>query len=109
MIVVVRRNSPYLAHGGSRVRTAHRTYSAGFSAGAERRRLPGDFDIDVAIDTLYGAVWYKFLIRFETVQRAYIRKLVAQTPGDLEPGAESLNSPVTRARFTTNFSTKELN
>ena len=38
-----------------------------------------DGDIDVAIDTLYGAVWYKVLIRFETVDRAYIQQLVAQS------------------------------
>ena len=30
------------------------------------------------IDTLYGAVWYKVLIRFEKVTRTYIKKLVAQ-------------------------------
>lgn len=35
-------------------------------------------DIDIAIDQLFGAVWYKVLIRFETVNRAYIKKLVAQ-------------------------------
>jgi len=42
----------------------------------------GDFskniNIDVAIDALYGAVWYKVLIRFETVNRAYIDALVKQ-------------------------------
>ena len=38
--------------------------------------FPADADIDVAIDELYGAVWYKVLIRFETVSAAYIKKLV---------------------------------
>jgi hypothetical protein len=40
--------------------------------------FPADADIDVAIDELYGAVWYKVLIRFETVSAAYIKKLVRQ-------------------------------
>jgi hypothetical protein len=34
------------------------------------------------IDSLYGAVWYKVLIRFEKVTRTYIKKLVAQTLGE---------------------------
>ncbi|NBR51827.1 MAG: hypothetical protein EBT87_08740 [Alphaproteobacteria bacterium] len=42
----------------------------------------GDFskniNIDVSIDALYGAVWYKVLIRFETVDRAYINALIEQ-------------------------------
>jgi hypothetical protein len=37
------------------------------------------FDIDLLIDALYGAVWYKVLIRFQKVTRPYIKKLVAQT------------------------------
>jgi len=40
--------------------------------------FPADADIDVAIDELYGAVWYKVLIRFETVSASYIKKLVRQ-------------------------------
>ena len=40
--------------------------------------FPADADIDVSIDELYGAVWYKVLIRFETVSTAYIKKLVRQ-------------------------------
>ena len=40
--------------------------------------FPRDVDINVLIDTLYGAVWYKVLIRFEKVTRAYIKKLVSQ-------------------------------
>ena len=43
--------------------------------------FPADFEIDLAIDALYGAVWYKVLIRFETVDQAYIQSLVAQTLG----------------------------
>ncbi|HAJ28686.1 MAG TPA: hypothetical protein DCL32_00810 [Gammaproteobacteria bacterium] len=43
--------------------------------------FPADFEIDLAIDALYGAVWYKVLIRFETVDQTYIQSLVAQTLG----------------------------
>ena len=41
-------------------------------------QYPKSVNIDVAIDALYGAVWYKVLIRFETVNRAYINALVQQ-------------------------------
>ena len=40
-------------------------------------RFPADIDINLLIDTLYGAVWYKVLIRFEKVTRPYVNKLVA--------------------------------
>ena len=43
-----------------------------------------DADIDVTIDELYGAVWYKVLIRFETIDAPYIQKLVAQALGPLK-------------------------
>ena len=41
--------------------------------------FPDSFNIDLAIDALYGAVWDKELIRFETVSRGEIKKLVPQT------------------------------
>ena len=41
-------------------------------------QYPKSVNIDVAIDALYGAVWYKVLIRFETVNRTYINALVQQ-------------------------------
>ena len=48
----------------------------------EEAQAAGQFaknvNIDVTIDALYGAVWYKVLIRFETVNRAYIDALVQQ-------------------------------
>lgn len=40
-------------------------------------KFPADADTNLVIDSLYGAVWYKVLIRFETVNRKYIRDLVA--------------------------------
>ncbi|MDA9316107.1 TetR/AcrR family transcriptional regulator [Pseudomonadales bacterium] len=47
---------------------------------AQKKNLfPKHFDIDLLIDALYGAVWYKVLIRFQKVTRPYIKKLVAQT------------------------------
>jgi hypothetical protein len=50
----------------------------------QKEQFPGRLDIDLMIDTLYGAVWYKVLIRFEKVTRPYIKKLVAQTLDDDE-------------------------
>ncbi len=44
----------------------------------EQEQFPARLDVDLMIDTLYGAVWYKVLIRFEKVTRTYIKKLVAQ-------------------------------
>ena len=43
--------------------------------------FPERFNIDLLIDTLYGAVWYKALIRFEKVTKPYVRQLVAQALG----------------------------
>ena len=37
-----------------------------------------NINIDVAIDALYGAVWYKVLVRFETVNRNYVDALIEQ-------------------------------
>ena len=44
--------------------------------------FPRHYNIDLLIDSLYGAVWYKVLIRFEKVTRPYIKKLVAQALND---------------------------
>ena len=49
-----------------------------FSQAQQQNRFPKDADIDLVIDELYGAVWYKVLIRFETVTRSYVKNLVQQ-------------------------------
>jgi AcrR family transcriptional regulator len=49
-----------------------------FKHAQEKGEFSQDIDIDVAIDELFGAVWYKVLIRFGTVDQAYIKKLVRQ-------------------------------
>lgn len=49
-----------------------------FRQAQRRGRFPTDVDIDLVIDSLYGAVWYKVLIRFEKVTRTYVNKLVTQ-------------------------------
>ncbi|MCE7997997.1 MAG: TetR/AcrR family transcriptional regulator [Rhodobiaceae bacterium] len=49
-----------------------------FQEAQESGAYPKDINVDVAIDALYGAVWYKVLIRFETVDRSYIETLVGQ-------------------------------
>lgn len=38
-------------------------------------QLPPGLDIPVMVDALYGAVWYKVFIRFETVTPEYVRRL----------------------------------
>ena len=45
----------------------------------KQAQVPPGMDVNLMIDTLYGAVWYKVLIRFETVSRTYIKQLVSQT------------------------------
>lgn len=49
-----------------------------FREAQKENKFSQDVDIDVAIDALYGAVWYKVLIRFQSVNLSYIKKLVAQ-------------------------------
>ena len=49
-----------------------------FKHAQEKGEFSQDIDIDVAIYELFGAVWYKVLIRFGTVDKAYIKKLVRQ-------------------------------
>ncbi|MGB1737842.1 MAG: TetR/AcrR family transcriptional regulator [Pseudomonadales bacterium] len=34
--------------------------------------------VDTVIDTLYGAIWYKVLIRFEDVPRQYVAEIIEQ-------------------------------
>ncbi len=53
-----------------------------FEQAQEQGLIPDDFNEDLAIDALYGAVWYKVLIRFEPVTQAYIDELVAQSLSD---------------------------
>jgi AcrR family transcriptional regulator len=40
--------------------------------------LADHIDPSLAIDSLYGAVWYKILLRSDTVTRPYIKKLIDQ-------------------------------
>ena len=66
------------AHGRSGIRAAYKAHWRCVPAGAQARTIPNHYDIDLLIDSLYGAVWYKVLIRFEKVTRPYIKKLVSQ-------------------------------
>ena len=73
------------AHGGSRLCAAHWTdCRCQYAYAQEQEQFPARLDVDLMIDTLYGAVWYKVLIRFEKVTRTYIKKLVAQALDDDE-------------------------
>ena len=51
-----------------------------FRQAQQKKQFPQHFDVDLLIDTLYGAVWYKVLIRFEKVTPPYIKELVSQMP-----------------------------
>lgn len=50
-----------------------------FVQAQRENQFPKDTDTDLLIDTLYGAVWYKVLIRFEKVTQPYIKRLVSQS------------------------------
>lgn len=49
-----------------------------FEQAKDQQGFARETDIDVAIDQLYGAVWYKVLIRFESVDENYVHDLVDQ-------------------------------
>ena len=53
-------------------------------------QLPADTDINIVIDALYGAVWYKVLIRFESVSRKYVNSLVEQCFASIPMESEEL-------------------
>jgi AcrR family transcriptional regulator len=41
----------------------------------QRRELPKDLDLDVALDTLYGAIYMRFLIKHGELTNSYIRQV----------------------------------
>jgi AcrR family transcriptional regulator len=49
-------------------------------------QLPPGLDVPVVVDALYGAVWYKVFIRFETVTPDYVRRLTDTQLGDYPVG-----------------------
>ena len=49
-------------------------------------QLPPGLDVPVVVDALYGAVWYKVFIRFETVTAEYVRRLTDTQLGDYPVG-----------------------
>lgn len=52
--------------------------AAVFQRGIERGELRADLDISVAIDALYGAVYYRLLVSHAPLQAAYADTLIAQ-------------------------------
>lgn len=49
--------------------------SAILRAGVKAREIRGDIDIDVAIDALYGGLYYRFLIPYAPLSPAFAREL----------------------------------
>lgn len=57
---------------------------AAFKLAEANGEFPHPRDISILIDQLYGAVWYKVMIRFEKVDATFTRKLVNQVFAGLE-------------------------
>ena len=57
---------------------------AAFKLAEANSEFPHPSDIKILIDQLYGAVWYKVMIRFEPIDATFTRKLVNQVFVGLE-------------------------
>src|SRR5271165_2553127 len=43
--------------------------------GIERGELPGNLDLDLVLDTLYGAIYMRFLIRHDKLSESYVNEV----------------------------------
>jgi AcrR family transcriptional regulator len=59
---------------------AERRASAGevFQRGIDRGELRGDLDVEIAIDALYGALYYRLLVSHAPIDRAYTDALIGE-------------------------------
>jgi AcrR family transcriptional regulator len=48
---------------------------AALRRGIERGELPGNLDLDVVLDTLYGAIYMRFLIRHDKLSENYVNEV----------------------------------
>jgi hypothetical protein len=55
-----------------------------FKAARSKDEAPAVKNVNVLIHQLYGAVWYKVMIRFEQVDASFVRKLVDQAFSGIE-------------------------
>jgi AcrR family transcriptional regulator len=54
----------------------------------QRGELPQDLDLDVTLDTLYGAIYMRFLIRHGQLSESYIREVCRIVLGGAAKGAK---------------------
>jgi AcrR family transcriptional regulator len=50
--------------------------------GIDRGELPRDLDMDLVLDTLYGAIYMRFLIRHDVLSESYVREVCRRVLGD---------------------------
>ena len=55
-----------------------------FKSAKSKDEAPAVKNVNVLIHQLYGAIWYKVMIRFEQVDAAFVRKLVDQSFSGIE-------------------------
>jgi AcrR family transcriptional regulator len=53
----------------------------------ERGELPDGLDLDVVLDTLYGAIYMRFLIRHDELSEDYVREVCRLVLAGASPGA----------------------
>jgi hypothetical protein len=49
-----------------------------FQRGIDRGELRGDLDVEIAIDALYGALYYRLLVSHAPIDRAYTDALIGE-------------------------------
>jgi AcrR family transcriptional regulator len=55
----------------------------------KRGELPADLDLDVTLDTLYGAIYMRFLIQHRPLNETYIRQVCRMVLGGAAGGRQS--------------------
>lgn len=55
--------------------------------GVERGELPGDLDFDLVLDLLYGAIYFRFLIRHNSVTGTFVDQVCDRVLGGIQESA----------------------
>jgi AcrR family transcriptional regulator len=61
--------------------------------GIERGELPRELDLDLVLDTLYGAIYMRFLIRHDELSENYIRQVCGLVLGGVAAEGQQLALP----------------
>jgi AcrR family transcriptional regulator len=61
--------------------------------GVDRGELPSDLDLDVVLDSLYGPIYMRFLIRHEKLEEGFADQICAVVLGGLKCRASHKNQP----------------